>query len=290
MLCIKSIFFIGFWICHFQFGSKSPDSVFGQRCIIQCKYGVYQCSWLFLCFLEHFQSFQSFLNLCHYMPASINWSYMKWSNCVERNWARTQETAPFLCKVHGIFSVHTDINQDSVYHQKNSSPRKKCPVTYWSGGRVPSSKEEIFAEWFGGVEEESVPLDTQNLPLLPNGDEEIFSGNHPQSPCYATKFLSRADVTRLTFKTAHLMTVVSYILHVQCRVTCKCAFLADSFPILPQEKWLAMSSIREGAATVEMWYLVSLHIHHSCFCTQTAAAALWQAVLDKQKALELLFI
>lgn len=53
------------------------------------------------------------------------------------------------------------------------------------------------------------------------------------------------------------MTDVSYILHVQCHVIHKCAFLTDSFPILPQEKSLAMSSISEGAATVEItWYLL----------------------------------
>lgn len=60
---------------------------------------------------------------------------------------------------------------------------------------------------------------------------------------------------RLLFKTAHLMTDVSYVLRVQCHVTCICAFLTQSFPILPQEKSLAMSSMREGAATVEItWY------------------------------------
>jgi len=102
------------------------------------------------------------------------------------------------------------------------------------------------------VEEEPVPLDTQNPPLLPNGDEETFSGNHPQSPCCATRFLSRAGVTRLLFKTVHLMTDVSYILHVWYPVTCKCAFLTGCFPTLPQEKSLAVSSTRAGAAAVEM--------------------------------------
>ena len=120
-------------------------------------------------------------------------------------------------------------------------------------------EEEIFAEWLGGVEEESVPPDVQNLPLPPNGDQETFSGNHPQLPCYATRFLSRAHVTRLLFKTGHLMTDVSYILHVWCHVTCKCAFLTDCFPILPQEKSLAMSCIREGAATVEITCYLFTH-------------------------------
>lgn len=99
----------------------------------------------------------------------------------------------------------------------------------------------------------------QRIRLFPNGDREPFPGNHPRFPCYATRFLSREDVTRLSFQPAHSMSDVSYILHIQRHGTCKCTFLTHSFPVLPWEESLATFSIEESDAGAETTWCPFTH-------------------------------
>lgn len=111
-------------------------------------------------------------------------------------------------------------------------------------------------EVIGGAEDESVPPETQNCLFSQMGTKKHFQVTIHG---YFAMPQSRADVTKLLFKTDPSTTDVSYTLHIQCHVTCKCAFLTDLFPILPQEKSLVMSSIRGGAATAKVTQYLFTH-------------------------------
>lgn len=176
--------------------------------------------------------------------------------------------------------IHYQKTRFCPSYQKNSSPQSKCPVTHPCGvGWVLTLRRKYFLNDLEDRREISPAWHTESRSSL-KWEQETFSGNHPQLPSYVTWFISRADVTRLPFKAAHLLTNVSYTFTV---TTSKCTLTKSPHPARRKVTGHVLhhsGNVITAASSHTQWLVLS----------PNSTAAVWQVVLDKQKAFGLLLI